>query len=57
MAIIVEYWPPPIPIRDFDFCAYDDDLCDGATDSKNPHAFGRTRQEALDNLKEMTDER
>lgn len=39
---------PPIPIRDFDWCAYDDDTYDGADDA-GPQCvgYGRTVEEAI----------
>lgn len=44
LRIVTEYNPPPIPIRDFDWCAWydghEDHFC----------AWGRTQAEALENL-------
>jgi hypothetical protein len=37
---------PPIPIRDFDWCAYDDDTYDGAPDSRNRSQIGYGKTEA-----------
>ena len=53
MQIRTEYIYPPIPIRSFDWCAYDDDL--GADCS--PVGYGATEQEAIDDLMEQIDGR
>lgn len=39
---------PPIPSRDFDWCAINDGY-----ESGDPIGYGRTQQEAIDNLLEM----
>lgn len=39
---------PPIPLRDFDWCAVSDSYEGG-----DPIGYGRTQQEAIDNLHEM----
>jgi hypothetical protein len=41
---------PPIPIRDFDWSAIDDDTYDGAEDSHCPIGWGRTEEEAIADL-------
>lgn len=47
---------PPIPIRDFDWCATFDDY-DGAEDSNHPVGFGRTEAEAIADLIELAEDR
>ena len=47
MKIIVAFEDPPIPLRQFDYCAWDDDL--GADSPKR--GWGRTRLEAINDLK------
>ena len=42
---------PPIPIRDYDWSAIRDDY-----DSGDLIGYGRTEQEAIDNLKQQEDE-
>jgi hypothetical protein len=44
---------PPIPIRQFDWSAIDDDTYDGAEDSNCPIGRGATEQEAIDDLLEQ----
>ena len=44
--IITSFVFPPIPVRDFDWCAYFDDL--GADCS--PYGYGRTEEEARQEL-------
>jgi hypothetical protein len=46
------YVYPPIPIRQFDWCATDDNYEPGC-----PIGFGATEQEAIDNLKREIEER
>jgi len=46
--IIVRYWPPPIPIRKYDYCAYRDGY-----EEIGQYGFGETEQEALDELAEI----
>ena len=47
---------PPIPVRDFDWSAVDDNY-DGAEDSHCPIGRGRTEQDAInDLLEQLTDE-
>lgn len=52
MKIRTTYAPPPIPLRQFDWSAVDDDTYDGAEDSgtRNQVGYGRTEQEAIDDL-------
>lgn len=50
--IVATYDPPPIPWRNFDWCAYFDDL--GADAS--PHGWGETQDEAIDDLLERANE-
>ena len=47
MRIKTNYWAKPIPIRSFDWCAYDDDTYDGPG---SPLGSGATEQEAIDDL-------
>ena len=48
MKIITHYDPKPIPIRRFDWCAYDDSTFGG--DPRDPVGWGETEQEAIDDL-------
>ena len=52
MKIIATYAPPPIPDRNFDWSAIDDDTYDGAEDSRtrNQIGYGRTEDEARADL-------
>ena len=61
MKIVAEYWPPPIPQRDFDWCAIDEDRydvdCDqGGYFAKSPIGYGRTREAAVADLLEQLGE-
>ena len=47
MKIKTDYWPKPIPLRDFDWSAVDDDTYDGPG---SPIGFGRTRDDAIEDL-------
>ncbi len=47
---------PPIPIRQFDWSAIDDDTYDGAEDSHCPIGHGATEQDAIDDLLEQIEE-
>lgn len=51
MKIRTDFWPKPIPPRNFDWTAVDDDYEPGG-----PIGFGRTEQEAIDDLKAQVDE-
>jgi hypothetical protein len=55
--IITHYDPPPIPDRRCDWSAVTDDY-DGAPDSSNRNqiGYGRTEQEAIDDLLERIEE-
>lgn len=57
MTIRTNYLHPPIPLRCFDWSAIDADTYDGATDSPNRHqiGYGKTENEAIENLKEQLD--
>lgn len=50
MKIVTEFVHPPIPIRQFDWSAIDDDTYDGAEDSHCPIGYGATEQAAIDDL-------
>lgn len=50
---------PPIPVRDFDWCAYLADHYDGAEDSRGLAAVvgtGATEEKAIDELLEQIDD-
>jgi hypothetical protein len=47
MRILTYYDPPPIPLRQFDWCAVDDSTYDGPG---CPVGYGATEQEAIDDL-------
>ena len=51
-AIKTEYWPKPIPPRQFDWSAVTDDYEPG-----EPIGYGRTEQEAITDLREQLDAR
>jgi hypothetical protein len=46
--IVTKYDPPPIPLRRFDWYAYDDDSYEPGM----PVGFGRTEAEAIADLKQ-----
>lgn len=48
MKIKTHYDPPPIPVRTFDWSAYDDDTYSG--DEGQPLGRGRTEEEAIADL-------
>jgi len=48
MKIKTDYWLKPIPMRNFDWTAVDDDRYDGT----GPVGCGRTRDEAIEDLLE-----
>ena len=50
MKIRTEFVCPPIPIRNFDWSAVDDDTYDGAPDAHCPIGWGATEQAAIDDL-------
>lgn len=49
---------PPIPIRQFDWCAVDDETYDGAPDSgtRNQIGYGATPEEAIADLLSILEE-
>ena len=49
MKIKTDYWLKPIPMRNFDWTAVDDDTYDGT----GPVGCGRTRDEAIADLLEQ----
>ena len=55
MNIRTEYWPKPIPDRNYDWSAIDDDTYDGAVDSstRNQIGYGPTEAAAIADLMEM----
>ena len=55
MKIKTEFWAKPIPMRQFDWAAYDEDTYDGAEDSvtRSQIGYGRTEQEAINELMEL----
>jgi hypothetical protein len=55
MKIITHYDPKPIPCRWFDWTAIDDDTYGG--DTNDPIGYGATERQAIDDLKEMIEER
>ena len=58
MKIRTEHIFPPIPIRQFDWCAYDDDTYDGAPDA-GPQIVGHgaTEKEAVEDFMEQWNEK
>lgn len=48
--IVTRYEPAPIPIRNMDWTAIDDDTYDGVG---SPIGYGATKQEAIDDLLEQ----
>jgi hypothetical protein len=53
--IVTSYIYPPIPRRDYDWCATLEDY-DGADDSRDPIGFGATEAEAIDDLQDQIGE-
>ena len=57
MKIVTSYWAKPIPLRQFDWSAVDDNYdCDCDQDgffSTCPIGYGATEQEAIDDLIEQ----
>ncbi len=51
IGVRVLYVYPPIPIRSFDWCAYYE-----GDDHEGPRGWGATREEAIAELKEITDD-
>lgn len=56
MKIVTEYWPKPIPIRQFDWSATTDNY-DGAPDSHCPIGYGPTEAAAIADLNEQLEDR
>jgi hypothetical protein len=58
MKITTSFVYPPIPLRQFDWCAYDDDSYDGALDA-GPQCvgYGRTEEEAIADFREQWEEK
>lgn len=54
VKIKTDYWPKPIPMRNFDWSAVDDNTYDGPG---CPIGHGRTRDEAIADLLEQINER
>ena len=54
MKIVTTLIYPPIPIRDFDYCAVDDDTYDG---EGCPIGYGRTKEAAVADLMQQIEER
>lgn len=54
MKIHTEFVYPPIPLRQFDWCAYDEDTYDGPG---SVIGHGRTREAAIENFKDEWEER
>lgn len=59
MNIKTEYWAKPIPSRNCDWSAIDEDTYDAEYEDGRwrggPVGYGATEQEAIDSLKEMLD--
>jgi len=47
MKISTDFWMKPIPLREFDWCAVDDETYDG---EGCPIGFGRTEEDAIADL-------
>ena len=56
--IRTDYWAKPIPLRQFDWSAVDDDTYDGAPDSSNCNmvGYGMTEEEAVADLLRLMSE-
>jgi hypothetical protein len=54
MKIKTDYWAKPIPMRQFDWCAYDDDTYDGEGCLLG---YGVTEVEAIQDLLDQIEER
>lgn len=58
MKIVTDHIYPPIPCRDFDWCAIDSDSYDGTED--DPHrgqiGYGATEAEAISSLREILED-
>lgn len=55
MKIRTDYWPKPIPVREFDWSAIDEDSYDGAPDSarRSEIGYGRSEAEAVADLLDL----
>ena len=53
MKIRTEYVYPPIPLRQFDWAAYDDDTYCGCGECHSLVGYGPTEQAAIDDLNEQ----
>jgi len=53
MKIKTEYWPKPIPNRNFDWCAYDD----ASYEAGCPLGHGPTKEAAIADLLEQLEDR
>ncbi len=49
--ILTEYWPVPIPLRQFDWAAWYED-----SDEEDPWGFGETEAEAIKDLETRFEE-
>ncbi len=56
MNIKTEFVRPPIPIKCFDWEAWDADTFDADVDYCSPIGYGATEQEAIDDLKQKLNE-
>lgn len=54
--VITVYDPKPIPMRNFDWSAYDQDTYCGCADCHCPVGFGCTEAEAIQDLKDQTED-
>lgn len=54
MKIVTDYWAKPIPLRQFDWSAVDDDTYDG---EGCPVGYGTTEAEAIQDLKDQIEDR
>ncbi len=57
VKIRTDFWAKPIPLRQFDWIAIDEDTYDGAPDSHSPIGYGATEAEAVADLLEQIEER
>jgi hypothetical protein len=59
MKILTTYDPKPIPDRQFDWSAIDEETYDGAEDSKTRFeiGYGKTERSAVEDLLDRIDER
>ena len=54
MKIKTVYDPPPIPLRDCEWCAWDEETCHGDSDQ---FGWGETEEEAIEDLKTKVSDR